>query len=92
MSKLETPQSTLSATPGFYIVEPVTEGNKIVDAVLMPIIGWALHEGVVYPVSIFEVCENSDYPILTPNGTVFDCFQASYDNIQDWMTCKNADI
>ena len=82
----------IAATPGFSIVEPVTEDDKIVEAVLVPIVGWIISEGIVHPVSMFEFCKNNDYPIMTPAGIVFDAFQTPYDSIQDWMTYKNKEV
>jgi len=83
--------STIAATPGFYIVEPITDDKKIDGFVLIPIVGWIISKGIVYPVSIFEVCENNEHPIMTPMGNLLD-YHNSYYDIQDWMTTKNKGV
>ena len=80
----------IPAPPGYFIVEPVTEGGKIVDAVLIPIIGWFIDCQITHPITLFQTFEDNNYPILTPGNIVFDDSQDTYNSIEDWMTCQNA--
>ena len=80
----------IAATPGYFIVEPVTEDRKkIVEAVLVPIIGWMIQDGFSNPITLFQTLYDNDFPILTPSGIVFDAFQTPYDSVQDWINLHN---
>lgn len=82
-------KSFIPANPGFYIVQPIEENNKVFDTVIVPVIGWLLDDAIVVPVTMSSVCEDNMYPILTPSGSVIDTSETVYDNIQSWMTGIN---
>ena len=89
-------QAIIPATPGFFVVEPITEDNKIVEAGLIPIIGWIIREGCVFPVTPIETLDNTFYNpnfntplILTPENLVLDGINAVYESLQEWMDDQN---
>lgn len=92
-------KTIIPATPGFYLVEPITdENNVVVEAALIPVIGWAFHEHslgtadhllTVAPVTTVEIVTTDCPPILEEKtGRVFS-YLAEHPTIENWINSQN---
>jgi hypothetical protein len=84
-------QSTIPASPGFYILTPVWEEDGSTTYEQETIVAWIVNgRGELRPATADGVTE-TDIAILMPNGTVAEPFIRNHTSLEEYIQAKLTD-
>jgi len=79
-------QEVIPATPGYFVLAPVHKEAGEVEALLTPVVAWALERDTFQPYPISLDGLDVDAPaILRPDGKVDRLGRESFSCIADWL-------
>lgn len=80
----DTIQAAFAAQPNTFLVEELSDGEKVVDVLTLPILGFAIDAvGIVKPVTVQGLAEDNDV-VLHPDGRVFSFDAGPWESLDDY--------